>query len=142
MPSRTIARAPRRDRRTQEARVAARVQADQVDRRELVRDEAATAALGPAPEHHALAVHEPDRPVAGRREGAEGGRVHLPDLARGMDLAAEDDHRAAAVRFRRRRHADRVAQVARPVAVGLVGRALRPVSTTGGASSGSTRSIR
>ena len=52
--------------------------------------------------------------------------MHLPDLARGVDVAAEDDHRAAAVRFGRCRHADRVAQVARAVAVGLVGRALRP----------------
>ena len=47
--------------------------------------------------------------------------MHHPDHARGVDIAAEDDQRAAAVRFRGGRHADRVAQVARTVAVGLVG---------------------
>jgi len=43
---------------------------------------------------------------------------------RRVDLPAEDDHRAAPARARRRRNADRIAQIARPVAVELVGRSL------------------
>ena len=58
------------------------------------------APLGPAREQHPLAVDVADRAVAGRCEGADGARVHLAHLARGVDLAGEDDHRAAAVRRR------------------------------------------
>ena len=90
VPSSTIARAPDADRRAQEARVAARVQANQVDRSEPLRERQRRAARSAAGSHR-LAVDVPDRPVAGRGEGPCGARVHLARLARSVDLAAEAD---------------------------------------------------
>ena len=100
------------------------MEADQVDRRESRRRRQRRPPLGPPGEDDALSVDVADRAVARRAERPQAARVHLAGLARGVELAGERDHRAARARRRRRRGTDRIAEVARPVGVGLVGAAL------------------